>query len=151
MRFFINKKKSWRYLMCFLGNVQSNVSSTSYSAPRDPPSWKKSVGNWISGRPTVVSSWICLRFSQTLEHPLYCFVLGSRYTFRIFCGAFPPGTWFYLWCNVCCIIYWLIVILPMHCKSIKTRRGHFVPSIDHLQRRVGELFIVTINQHHKII
>ena len=41
MRFFVKKKKSWRYLMCFLGNVQSNVSSSSYSAPRDPPVWEE--------------------------------------------------------------------------------------------------------------
>ena len=27
--------------MCFLGNVQSNVSSPSYSAPRDPPVWEE--------------------------------------------------------------------------------------------------------------
>ena len=27
--------------MCFLGNVQSNVSSSSYSAPRDPPVWEE--------------------------------------------------------------------------------------------------------------
>ena len=81
MRFFINKKKSWRYLMCFLGNVQSNVSSTSYSAPRDPPVWEeisRKLDQWsansslfldlseIQSDTWTFSFLLCIRFYCTL-------------------------------------------------------------------------------------
>ena len=74
-----------------------------FQHPVIPPSGKKSVGNWISGRPTVVSSWICLRYSQTLEHPLFCFALGSTVRFRWCFSA-----WHLVLSLMQCILHYLL-------------------------------------------
>ena len=76
------------------------------SHPVIPPSGKKSVGNWISGRPTVVSSWICLRYSQTLEHSLFYFALGSTVRSQDILWCF--SAWHLVLSLMQCILHYLL-------------------------------------------
>ena len=77
-----------------------------FQHPVIPPSGKKSVGNWISGRPTVVSSWICLRYSQTLEHSLFYFALGSTVRFQDILWCF--SAWHLVLSLMQCILHYLL-------------------------------------------
>ena len=77
--------------MCFLDNDQSNVSSSSFSAPRDPPVWEeisRKLDQWSANSSlfldlseiqsdTWTSSFLlCIRFYCTLSVVLFCLALG---------------------------------------------------------------------------